>query len=207
MDDLAHMTQLRVQLGAAEHLSVHAAQTHAAPAQLCHKVLVHLTCQHLLHDLHGGIVRHPQTICKVAFHAHLFQHLVDGGATAVHQHHPHAQQRQGDKVVHHGVFQALVDHSVAAVLDDHGPAMVLLDIRGGLRKKPRHFFVFHKISSKPSQSMPCGIASSPERGSFCRMGHLLHKINSAACRSFLKLPLRGSWRAAPERVVRFCNRR
>ena len=31
MDDLAHMTQLGVQLGAAEHLSVHAAQTHAAP--------------------------------------------------------------------------------------------------------------------------------------------------------------------------------
>ena len=143
MDDLAHMTQLRVQLGAAEHLSVHAAQTHAAPAQLCHKVLVYLTGQHLLHDLHGGIVRHPQTVCKVAFHAHLLEHLVDGGAAAVHQHYPHAQQRQGDKVVHHGVFQRLVDHGVAAVLDDHGSAMVLLDIRGGLRKKPRHFFVFH----------------------------------------------------------------
>ena len=57
--------------------------------------------------------------------------------------HPLAQQGQGDKVVHHGVFQRLVDHGVAAVFDDHGFAMVLLDIRGGLRKKPRHFFVFH----------------------------------------------------------------
>ena len=150
MDDLAHMTQLRVQLGAAEHLSVHAAQTHAAPAQLCHKVFVHLTGQHLLHDLHGGIVRHPQTVGEAALHAHLFQHLVDSGAAAVHQHHPHAQQRQGDKVVHHGVFQALVDHGVAAVLDDHGSAMVFLDIRGGLRKKPRHFFVFHILSLPPT---------------------------------------------------------
>ena len=149
MDDLAYMTQLGVQLGAAQHLPVHAAQTHAAPAQLCHKVLVHLTGQHLLHDLHGGIVRYPQAVCKVALHAHLLEHLVDGGAAAVHQHHPHAQQRQGDKVVHHGVFQRLVDHGVAAVFDDHGLAVVLLDIRGRLREKEGHFFVFHCCS--PSQ--------------------------------------------------------
>ena len=30
------------------------------------------------------------------------------------------QQGQGDKVIHHGVFQRLVDHGVAAVFDDHG---------------------------------------------------------------------------------------
>ena len=143
MDDLAHMAQLGIQLGAAKHLAVHAAQAHAAAPELGHKVLVHLTGQHLLDDLHGGVVRHPQTVCKMALHADLLQHFVDGRAAAVDQHHPHAQQRQGNKVVHHGVFQRLVDHGVAAVLDDHGLAVVFLDVRGRLRKQEGHFFVFH----------------------------------------------------------------
>ena len=137
------MTQLGVQLGAAEHLSVHAAQTHAAPAQLCYKVLVYLTGQHLLHDLHGSIVRHPQTVGKVALHAHLLEHLVDGRPDAVPQHHPHAQQGQGDQVIHDGQFQLIVDHSVAAVLDDKRFAVVFLDIGRSFAEKQRHLFIFH----------------------------------------------------------------
>ena len=151
MDDLAHMAQRGVQLGAAEHLAVHAAQAHAAAAQLCHKVLVHLTGQHLLNDLHGSVIGHAQTVVEMALHADFFQHLVDGRAAAVHQHHPHPQQGQGDKVVHHGVFQRLVDHGVAAVFDDHGLAMVFLDVRGRLRKQEGHFFVFHILSLPPAR--------------------------------------------------------
>ena len=90
-----------------------------------------------------NVIRDAQTVGEMALHAHLLEHLIDGRAAAVYQNHPHAQQGQGDKVVHDRVFQRLVDHGVAAVLDDHGSAMVLLDIRGGFRKKPRHFFVFH----------------------------------------------------------------
>ncbi len=41
------------------------------------------------------------------------------GAAAVHQHHPHAHQRERDQVVHDGQFQLVVDHGVAAVLDNH----------------------------------------------------------------------------------------
>ena len=122
------MAQLRVQLGAAQHLAVHATQPHAPSPELGHQVLVHLAGQYLLHHLHGGVIRHPQPPGKVALHADFFQHLVDGGAAAVYQNHPHPQQGQGDQVVHDGVFQRLVDHGVAAVLDDHGLAMVLLDI-------------------------------------------------------------------------------
>ena len=190
MHDLAHMAQLGVQLGAAQHLAVHAAQAHAAAAQLCHQIFVHLTGQHLLHDLHGGIVGHPQTVCEMALHAHFLQHLVDGRAAAVHQHHAHTQQGKGDQIVHDGIFQFFVDHGIAAVLYHHGLSVILLDVGCRLREKARHFFVFHKISSEPSQSMPCGIARFPflsltrhlppargksvlSRGSLCWTGHFI----------------------------------
>ena len=149
VDDLSHMAQLRVKLGAAEHLAVHAAEADAAAPQLCHEVFVHLTGQHLLDDLHGGVVGDAQAARKVALDAHFFEHLIDSRAAAVYQDHPHAQQGQGDEVVHDRVFQRLVDHGVAAVFDDHGLAVVLLDIRGRLREKEGHFFVFHHCS--PSQ--------------------------------------------------------
>ena len=149
MDDLAHMAQLGVQLGAAKHLAVHAAEAHAAAPQLCHEILVHLAGQHLLDDLHRCVVGDAQTACKVALDAHLLEHLVDGRAAAVHQHHPDAQQGEGDEVVHDGVLQRLVDHGVAAVLDDHGLAVVFLDIGGRLREQEGHFFIFH--CGPPSQ--------------------------------------------------------
>ena len=143
MDDLAHMTQLGVQLGAAQHLAVHAAQADTAAPQLCHQILVHLTGQHLLHDLHGGVIRDAQTVGEMAFHAHFLEHLVDGRAAAVHQHHPHAQQRQSDQIVHNGVLEFFIDHGVSAVLHDHGLSVILLDVGCRLGKKARHFFVFH----------------------------------------------------------------
>ena len=149
MHDLAHMAQLGVQLGAAQHLTVHAAQAHAAAAQLCHQILVHLTGQHLLHDLHGGVVGHPQTVCEMAFHTHLFQHLIDGRAAAVHQHDAHTQQGEGDQIVHDGIFQFFVDHGIAAVFHDHGLSVILLDVGCRLREKARHFFVFHILSVAP----------------------------------------------------------
>ena len=190
MHDLAHMAQLGVQLGAAQHLAVHAAQAHAAAAQLGNQIFVHLTGQHLLHDLHGGIVSHAQTVCEMALHAHFLQHLVDGRAAAVHQHHAHTQQGKGDQIVHDGIFQFFVDHGIAAVLYHHGLSVILLDVGCRLREKARHFFVFHKISSEPSQSMPCGIARFPflsltrhlppargksvlSRGSLCWTGHFI----------------------------------
>ena len=74
------MAQLRVKLGAAEHLAVHAAETDAAAPQLCHEVFVHLTGQHLLDDLHGGVVGDAQAARKVALDAHFFEHLIDGRA-------------------------------------------------------------------------------------------------------------------------------
>ena len=151
MHDLAHMAQLGVQLGAAQHLAVHAAQAHAAAAQLCHQILVHLTGQHLLHDLHGGIVGHAQTVCEMAFHAHFFEHLVDGRAAAVHQHHAHTQQGKGDQIVHDGIFQFFVDHGIAAVLYHHGLSVILLDVGCRLREKARHFFVFHILSLPPAR--------------------------------------------------------
>ena len=38
------------------------------------------TGQHLLHDLHGGVIRDAQTVGEMALHAHLLEHLIDGGA-------------------------------------------------------------------------------------------------------------------------------
>ena len=64
-------------------------------------------------------------------------------AAAVDQHHPHAQQGQGDQVVHDGQFQLIVDHSVAAVLDDKCFAVVFLDIGRSFAEKQRHLFIFH----------------------------------------------------------------
>ena len=68
----------------------------------------------------------------MALDAHFFEHLIDGRAAAMHQHHPDAQQGEGDQIVHDRIFQFFVDHGVAAVFHHHGLAMVFLDVRGGL---------------------------------------------------------------------------
>ena len=107
VDDLSHMAQLRVKLGAAEHLAVHAAEADAAAPQLCHEVFVHLTGQHLLDDFHGGVVGDAQAARKVALDAHFFEHLIDGRAAAVYQNHPHAQQG-------HKMFSGMSNNSIDA---------------------------------------------------------------------------------------------
>ena len=141
------MAQLSVQLAAPEHLAVHAAEAHAPAPELGHQVLVDLAGQDLLDDLHGGVVGDPQAAHKMALDPHFLEHLIDGGAAAVDQHHPNAQQGQGDEVVHDGVFQRLIDHGVAAVFDDHGFAVVFLNVGGRLREKEGHLFIFHRIPS------------------------------------------------------------
>ena len=193
MDDLAHMAQLGVQLGAAQHLAVHAAQAHAAAAQLGDQIFVHLTGQHLLHDLHGGVVGHPQTVGEMALHAHLLEHLVDGRAAAVHQHDAHAQQREGDQIVHDGIFQFFVDHGVATVFHDHGLSVILLDVGCRLREQARHFFVFH---IRPSCHTKMMFDASRQMMRFAMMFRL--RRNDARC---------GAYGVSPSAFHHLCAKR
>ena len=62
----------------------------------------------------------------------------------MHQHHPHAQQGEGDQVVHHGGFQLFVYHGVAAVLHHQSGAVVFLDVGGRLAEQLGHLFVLHR---------------------------------------------------------------
>ena len=142
--DLAHIAQVHIRLAAAgDGVAIHAAQANAAAFQQGDEVLVDLARQHLLYDAHGLLIGVAQAAHKLGLLAHAGQHLVDGRAAAVDQHHSHAQQGQGDQVVHDGQFQLIVDHSVAAVLDDKRFAVVFLDIGRSFAEKQRHLFIFH----------------------------------------------------------------
>ena len=93
---------------------------------------VHLSGQHLLHNLHGLFIRIAHPVDKPALFADLFQHSVDLRAAAVHQHHIDTQRLHHDDIVHHGIFQVLVDHGIAAVFDHDGLPGQALDVRQGL---------------------------------------------------------------------------
>ena len=202
MDDLAHMAQLGVQLGAAQHLAVHAAQAHAAAPQLCHQILIHLTGQHLLHDLHGGVIRDAQTVGEMALHAHLLEHLIDGRAAAVHQHHPHAQQGEGDQIVHDGVLEFFVDHGIAAVLHHHGLSVIFLDVRGGLGKQPGHLFVFHILSLPPARLLRHLLSTRQTPSVIAARCHLPQggRLSGPLCEGAVAA---GDWGSS----LKFCNRR
>ena len=142
--DLAHIAKIHVAFArAGQHVAVHAAQPDAAALEQRHQVLVDLPGQHLLHDAHGFFVGIAQPADEAGLLAHAGQHLVDGGAAAVHQHDAHTQQRQRDQVVHDGQLEVVVDHGVAAVFDDQRFAVVFLDVGRRLAEQQRHLFVFH----------------------------------------------------------------
>ena len=148
MGDLAHKAEVGLGIAAAvDRVAVHAAKPDAAPFEQRDKVFVDLAGQHLLHNPHRLGVGVAQAVDKPGFNAELFEHRIDGRPAAVHHNHPHAEQRQGDKVVHNGELELAVDHCVAAVFDDEGFAVVFLDIRRRFGKKLRHLDVLHRFPS------------------------------------------------------------
>ena len=93
---ISPIAQVHIGLAAAgDGVAVHAAQADTAAFQQGHEVLVDLARQHLLYNAHGLLIGVAQAAHKLGLLAHTGQHLVDGRAAAVDQHHPHAQQGQG----------------------------------------------------------------------------------------------------------------
>ena len=50
------------------------------------KALVYFSGEHHLHDVHGFLVRHPQTVDKFGFFADFSEQLGDFGTSAVYEH-------------------------------------------------------------------------------------------------------------------------
>ena len=148
MSDLAHVAELGVARLGLHHASVYAADTHGLTAGGLDEVdeaLADLAGQHHLHHAGGLLVRDAQPVDEFALHAHPGEHIVDIRPTAVHEHHPHADQLQEHDVLHDLGLELFVLHGVPAVLDDDHAVPVLLDIGQGLDQHLGSVHIVHCI--------------------------------------------------------------
>ena len=93
-----------------------------------HQALVDLAREHHLHDVDGLFVGDAHAVFKFALLADGFEHGVDLGTAAVHQHDVDADELHQHQIAHDSGFQIVVNHRVAAVFDDNGFARPLFDV-------------------------------------------------------------------------------
>ena len=91
-------------------------------------LLVDLSDQDLLDDVHRGRVGDAHAAHEARGDALRLERRVDLRAAAVHDHRAHAVVLEERDVLREGVLQLLVLHRVAAVLDDHHLAREALNV-------------------------------------------------------------------------------
>ena len=97
VDDVADIAVLFVPAYRLKQIAVYTGQPDTAAAGLLQhgdQVLIDLSAQHHLYDIHRFIIGTAQTVEKYAFLADLLQHLADLRSAAVHQHDAHTDQVQ-----------------------------------------------------------------------------------------------------------------
>ena len=94
-----------------------------------HEILVDLTDERHLDDLHGLVVSHALTALEVRGYVEALEHGVDVGAAAMHDDGICAHELEHDDIVDHRVAELAGDHGRATVFDHDGLARDVLDPR------------------------------------------------------------------------------
>ena len=105
----------------ADRLSAEAIDQH-------HELLLDLTGQHPLDDLHRLGVGHPHALDESGFLANTLQGVIDLRPAAMHDDRPHSDELQKHDIVREAFLQRLLCHRIAAVLDDDRATVEAADV-------------------------------------------------------------------------------
>mmetsp|Transcript_6998 Transcript_6998/g.20438 ORF Transcript_6998/g.20438 Transcript_6998/m.20438 type:complete len:324 (+) Transcript_6998:362-1333(+) len=123
---------LLLRLLGAQNVPVLPAEAHGlAAGELdgAHDALVDGPGQHHLRHLHGGLVRHAQTLHELGLDVQLGEHVLDLRPAAVHDDNVDTHGLEQHHVARELLREGLIHHGVAAVLHHDKLARIPLDVR------------------------------------------------------------------------------